>query len=115
MSYYTEGFVDTITYKGETVTFSIRPTTNYLAHDIKGVTNVLLFVDERAIVHNASPNLQFAVNRLMSQVVLQAKMANLRCLRVIGCLKVSKGTSRSLSHGSRDILLVQFGDQNRKL
>ena len=78
MSYYTEGFVDTITYKGETVTFSIRPTTNYLAHDIKGVTNVLLFVDERAIVHNASPNLQFAVNRLMSQVVLQAKMANLR-------------------------------------
>lgn len=78
MSYYTEGFVDTITYEDETVTFSIRPTTNYLAHDIKGVTNVLLFVDERAIVHNASPNLQFAVNGLMSQVVLQAKMANLR-------------------------------------
>ena len=78
MTYYTEGFVDTITYKDETVTFSIRPTTNYLAHDIKGVTNVLLFVDERAIVHNASPNLQFAVNGLMSQVVLQAKMANLR-------------------------------------
>lgn len=78
MTYYTEGFVDTITYKDETVTFSIRPTTNYLAHDIKGVTNELLFVDERAIVHNASPNLQFAVNGLMSQVVLQAKMANLR-------------------------------------
>ena len=78
MTYYTEGFVDTITYKDETVTFSIRPTTNSLAHDIKGVTNVLLFVDEMASIYNTSPNLQFAVNGLMSQVVLQAKMANLR-------------------------------------
>ena len=78
MNYDTEGFVNTITYEGEKVTFTIRPTANYLASDIKGVTNTLLFVDEKGNVHNVSPNLQFSVNGLMLQAVLQAKMTNLR-------------------------------------
>ena len=78
MTYYTEGFVNTITYEGEKVTFTIRPTANYLASDIKGVTNTLLFVDKDGHVHNVSPELQFAVNGLMLQVVLQAKTTNLR-------------------------------------
>ena len=78
MTYYTEGFVNTITYKGEKVAFTIRPTANYLASDIKGVTNTLLFVDKDGHVHNVSPELQFAVNGLMLQAVLQAKMTNLR-------------------------------------
>ena len=78
MNYDTEGFVNTITYEGEKVTFTIRPTANYLASDIKGVTKTLLFVDKEGNVHNVSPDLQFAVNGLMLQAVLQAKVTNLR-------------------------------------
>lgn len=78
MKYDTEGFVNTITYEGEKVTFTIRPTANYLASDIKGVTNTLLFVDEESHVHNVSPELQFAVNGLMLQAILQTKTTNLR-------------------------------------
>lgn len=78
MNYYTEGFVNTITYKGEMVTFTIRPAANYLASDIKGVTDTLLFVDTNANVHNVSHGLQFAVNGQMQQVIFHAKMTNLR-------------------------------------
>ena len=78
MNYDTEGFVNTITYEGEKVTFTIRPTANYLASDIKGVTDTLLFVDEESHIHNVSPELQFAVNGLMLQAVFHAKMTNLR-------------------------------------
>ena len=78
MNYDTEGFVNTITYEGEKVTFTIRPTANYLASDIKGVTKTLLFVDKEGNVHNVSPDLQFAVNGLMQQVIFHAKMTNLR-------------------------------------